>query len=348
MDPFISEYKYSEIQEEFPDKEKYPLYYQASKHEFTINAGEKLFIPAGWFHFVFSEDADPETGLNFAVNFWYHPENNWQPGQPSRLLPRVEKHNLCDINPREFYGNKNIKCYRSELAGLFPSNRVFHKFPGKVWNEYMTFDEFYQTKNPKYYIVQDDVQIPQFAPKYTTKLMQTSTWINFGNVRSLMHFDENDNWLCQLQGKKRVLLFPHEERYMLYMFNPLNINAINTCISCNNSVYIYVVRKNIKNIENFDISELYNTEINEYIKNLDVVPKFEFPIKFKTHDTKGIHYEEPQKHCLTSLFVLDGRGVIYFKDRGGLRMDKGDIFIFPNNFSYTWQVRGNLKLVVPI
>ena len=126
LDTFLSETKYSCIEEEFPDKNKFPLYYEASKIEITIEAGEMLFIPAGWFHFVFSEDVDKETGLNFAINYWYYSHPHWSPRNPSIHLPKhMGKHNLPNLNPRNILGGRKHPCTRTELNGLFPSNRLF-------------------------------------------------------------------------------------------------------------------------------------------------------------------------------------------------------------------------------
>ena len=57
---FFNERRFSRIEEEFPDKNQFPLYYKANKTEITIGPGDGLFIPSGWFHFVFSEG----DGLN--------------------------------------------------------------------------------------------------------------------------------------------------------------------------------------------------------------------------------------------------------------------------------------------
>ena len=65
MEEFFAERKYSQIPEEFPDQDTYPLFYTAHKREYNLAPGDKLFIPAGWFHFVYSEE-----GFNYALNKW--------------------------------------------------------------------------------------------------------------------------------------------------------------------------------------------------------------------------------------------------------------------------------------
>jgi jumonji domain-containing protein 7 len=51
-----------------PQLAKYPLFSRATPIEFTINAGELLFLPAFWWHQVQCED----TGIS--VSFWWAPE----------------------------------------------------------------------------------------------------------------------------------------------------------------------------------------------------------------------------------------------------------------------------------
>ena len=53
-----------------PDKNLFPLYYQAQKIECTLNPGDILYLPRGWWHWIFSEN---ET---IAINFWFKSQFN--------------------------------------------------------------------------------------------------------------------------------------------------------------------------------------------------------------------------------------------------------------------------------
>jgi len=371
LDVYIAEKKYSEITEEFPDKEKYPLYYQASRHEFTIGPGEMLFIPAGWFHFVFSEDSCPETSLNYAINYWYYPENDWVEENPSFLLPRKDTHSLPYIDPRDVCGNKIMNVTRSNLNGLFPSARVFHKFNGKCYFEQMTYDQFYESKNPNYYIIQvanTDV-LNKHAPKYTKDLWNSSAWINFGNARSLIHYDEYDNWLCQVKGTKRVVLFPHQERDMLYMFNPIPLYIANLTQMAkdSNTQYIAYGKKILKPefydkwskiqglLQNDDILAIYKSEVMKYILNnlrsvgLDI-PEPPIPEKFEIVETRafGVYNKQQEKYPISCFLILEGTGKIQIKGLRTLPLEGGDVVIFPTHFTYPYCIEGYLKFLVPV
>ena len=56
----------------------YPLYYQnahSNRIEVTVHAGQMLYIPAGWFHEVFSSNDGSDEG-HCAFNYWFHPPDN--------------------------------------------------------------------------------------------------------------------------------------------------------------------------------------------------------------------------------------------------------------------------------
>jgi len=43
--------------------------------EVTVHAGQMLYLPAGWFHEVFSSN-DGSTSGHCAFNLWFHPPDN--------------------------------------------------------------------------------------------------------------------------------------------------------------------------------------------------------------------------------------------------------------------------------
>ena len=55
---------------DYNDLDRFPLFKGAKSMEFTVNAGEALFLPAGWFHDVSSDDMGAG---HVAFNYWFHP-----------------------------------------------------------------------------------------------------------------------------------------------------------------------------------------------------------------------------------------------------------------------------------
>jgi hypothetical protein len=193
--------KQSRITEEFPDKEQYPLYYEAKRYEFILNEGEMLYIPAGWWHFVFSEEPNKDTGVNFAFSCWHDPKEGF---------PCVQKHNIPKINLEHVFGNDILEVYVSEEK-YFPLLSIVKK-------EAITYTDFLKIKNPNHYIIQSKYRekLIRYAPNIGETITGMTAFVNFGDVRKTLHFDYVNNWLCQIQGRKRAILFPPGERDKLY------------------------------------------------------------------------------------------------------------------------------------
>jgi Cupin-like domain len=340
---FYDERKYSQITSEFPPKDQYPLYYQAKKIEMTIKEGEMLYIPGGWFHYVFSEEPNPETKLNFAVNFWYINPKFVDNGKSNGEVPKVSKHSI-KIDPFElFKDGKDMRFYRSKSL-MFPSNRLWRKF--SINAETMSFEDFYITKNPEYYLVQTKIDsLNDYAPKIPNKTIhESSVWVNFGGVSSLMHYDTMDNWLCQLQGKKRVILFAPEERSKLYLFNdfPLEfVYGLHTCAT--SDVFI---RRNRTSFDptKFDIKMAYlrefekyfvflvNTECFPYMKREYLMPKF----KTIQATDKFDRFTEENNLPFTMLWILSP-GELTVRGIHSVLIP-GEFVVFPNNMLYPFYI----------
>lgn len=234
---------YSEILSEIPDKEKYPLYYKAKHIETILREGEILFIPQGWFHYVFSEEINDISKLNVAINFWYDAipdvlkspeitENTSlkkEPGINNDLFMHYTTHSIPfksshkieptfdDIknvfNRPIFFEESQIKCF---ISPRIPS--LYNKYMSKILGN---FQDFYENKSA--YILQEkDPHLDNIANAFNVKLPLKSShwWINHGNGNhSMIHCDTANNLLCQLMGSKRVILFPPSEFHNLYLID---------------------------------------------------------------------------------------------------------------------------------
>jgi len=361
---FYAERKYSQITEEFPDKTKFPLYYEAKRQQFIIDEGEMLFIPAGWWHFVFSEEPNTKTGLNVAFNFWYEPLPQWREGLSNEDRPKLKNHQVPTVQLTDILEDYEILIHRSKHK-YFPPNSLQHKFP-ELKLETMTFNEFLMTRNPEYYILQTKCsKLEQYAPPFRTILAQSALWINFGNVYSLPHYDLQDNWLCQMQGRKRVILFPPEERRTLYPMNmyPLEfLNELNAQLggdvfirknpfAISSKVCKHVIRllpESTTRIEDFFNS--YSKEkkplLDFFIHQKCSLEKVQNPHHFKIVDARETEYEEPQLNvpCIFLWFMTNGTLEVR---NFTFNVLSGQLFIFPSSFIYPWRVT-NAVFVYPI
>lgn len=234
QDSFLDERRFSYICDEFPCKIKYPLYYKAHKREYIINPGEMIFIPAGWFHLVYSEG----TGLNFAINYNLKDGYNFTEGENGLYTPHVEK---CDIQP-----HKNILKYfkpetklrvLNDSSGAIPSDILLHRYPQTNFS-LKTVSEFLRDEKQNEYLMQNVADFPLPVPSVVTTGYSAALWANFGGVRTYIHYDLQNNWLCQLSGRKRILIFPPEDREYLYTINPYPLDIIFSLTNDDFVVYI--------------------------------------------------------------------------------------------------------------
>ena len=361
---FNDERKYSRITEEFPDKQRFPLYYVAQRKEIIINEGEMLFIPAGWWHFVFSEESNNVSGINFAINFWYEEEYNFNEEISSAYFPVLKKHNIPNIDPADILQDYDLTIYRSK-SKYFPPDILNYRFPNlKI--EYMTYKEFLITKNPQYYILQNQCSdLNKYAPHFERPLYKSSVWINFGHVYSLPHYDMKDNWLCQIQGKKRVILFPPEERDKLYPMNPYPIPLLRSfeeklagdifirrnrfSINLDLCNYFLKLLPN-KTINHYILVDSYNREstvLQSYFREQECsVPNFLEPKIFNVIDARNSIYECNQYNttnpCIFLWFLTKATLMIRSLSYDVL---PGQLFIFPSTFMYPWKVENGIFII---
>ena len=222
LSTFLNDRRYSQIIDKFPDSKIYPLYYKAKRFEFILRPGEMLHIPAGWFHHVFSEDPDPETGLCVSLSFSDKivKENN-------ENFPKFKWHS---INSKEVLEDiktmGKMPTYKSKYR-FFPSDYRMFLFPD-IKRLFLSLDDFLNIRNDELYIEQAENKVLDkwFPFEMKNEIMSSTCWINWGNCHTMPHYDCNDNWLCQILGKKRVLLFPQNEKDNLYTYNPYPLKLI--------------------------------------------------------------------------------------------------------------------------
>jgi hypothetical protein len=221
-------HRYSYITDEFPDKKQFPKFYDAKRIEITLEPGDMLHIPPGWYHWAFSEEPNPETGLNVAINYWY--ETKWNIKYLDLDFPIKTSHNIHKIieymNFLKTLGDEKLICSSSDSKCFtLPSARWIQNDTVKCDDHYLTFNEFYEKRNSKqnwYLWGFTDSRLTPYDPRIEKKWKLTSSnwWVNFGNVNTAMHYDGSNNLLCQISGKKRLVLFPHSEWSKLYLINP--------------------------------------------------------------------------------------------------------------------------------
>jgi|APCry1669189534_1035231.scaffolds.fasta_scaffold00539_13 hypothetical protein len=228
LNRFETGHTYSNIVDEFPDRRLFPKFYKAKRFEYILEPGDMLYLPAGWYHWAFSEEPDPVTGLNVAVNYWY--SGTWTMAELDRDPPIKTTHNIHKtieyFNFLKTLGDKKLYCSTSD-TGCFtlPRVRWRHNDVVKCEDHFLSWNEFYEkrkTGDHWYLWGFTDDRLKQYDPKLYKEwnVRDCHWWVNFGNVNTAMHYDSDDNLLCQIAGKKRIICFPHSEWENLYLINP--------------------------------------------------------------------------------------------------------------------------------
>jgi hypothetical protein len=139
------------------------------------------------------------------------------------------------INDLKNTFNNDDLIISSSNSNFFASNYIKGYLPNNCQENYMNFNDFLNMNNKvtnyNYYIIQEsenyleklnDIKKPYFI----TNLNNRNLWINFGNVYTVLHYDCYDNFIWQVQGSKRIILFPPSERNKLYMYNPYPLDFL--------------------------------------------------------------------------------------------------------------------------
>ena len=253
---FYIKRRFSKIESPYPEKkEAYKNYYDSKRIEVEIKPNEMLFIPAGWFHFVISETVDEISKLNAAVTFFTEYDGCIDCIDTDETFTEWIRYSHEDTINYDYYKEKSFPCiihsshtYNSGISienlenlyqnsnvvvtksrsKLFISNYIKEVYPDCCIEVPMKFQDFLNLgKNDKknnYYLLQSSVNLkslkiekPEFLQKEKGK--NYCVWLNFGDIYTGLHYDEYNNVLIQLQGTKKILLFPPSERKKLDLVN---------------------------------------------------------------------------------------------------------------------------------
>jgi hypothetical protein len=250
--------KFSYISKLPDDIEIYPDYKLSHPIKITLNKGDSLFIPAGWWHYITSYDR------NIAVNTWYIPYNKnvsnieWRKNIKYDHIINIDNHKLNSNTFLEYVKKSQpilikkshddwnaMKTWDSNdyLINCLKNTKVyFFKFPkSNFWNNSWrksnpnninsgTFEKFINLSlydsNHFYYLARNyDIAVrlkDDFSNfKFTNdmELALSNIWMNYGSINCPLHYDMFDNILSQIDGYKEIYLYPPSDDKYLYVDN---------------------------------------------------------------------------------------------------------------------------------
>ena len=204
---------------------KFPLYYLTKPIVIEINEGECLYIPYKWWHWVFSSSEE-----NIAMNQWF-PKNNDSKNKPYKFKNTNYNPSLwhMDIIKREVMGiGFGGASDYPNICSFEKPDRVYPEElnPIKSFTNLANFIEISQSKKYLGFLLEDD--IPQ---KYKNQLFNAkdvkkyNLWYYSNGANSGLHYDNYENYLCQMKGSKKVYLFPPCDSKYLYGDTKLKSNV---------------------------------------------------------------------------------------------------------------------------
>jgi hypothetical protein len=333
LDNFFEQRRFSRITNETPSKDEFPLYYEADRQELVINEGEMVFIPAGWWYFVFSEDE-----FNFSILFLYEEtkQSQWKEGQVyGDDVPKVKSHRIEKLDPHKVFEDYELMVHRSTEKYFLPDGNV----------EYMNFDDFYATQNRQYALLESRCsKLKQYAPKFITPVKDSLVSVNFGNVNSVPCYQLKDGLLCQIHGKQRVLMFRPEERYNLYPSLNYPLDLIlhmekkilgDSFIHLDKLGVMPEICYSMNRTNTFD-PELLQKVYKYFMEMYKTIIKDQFCTLPESKDPEFVFNKKETTQPVVFIICLS-EGLLRVRN---LKFDikEGYVFVFPNSFLYEWNI----------
>lgn len=287
---FMNERRFTTLPNDKPCKSCFPKFYDAHKFEIVLDEGSCLYIPKYWFHMVFSDEANPKSGLNIAINTWFELDDNplnkkeievieekkdykntelpmYEQCESEKLMehsknnfPFIAKHGIPDEQFMNIETLKNLVVDKSKKAlvytsktNCFDSNlltKPLTKIKQQSLEHFLTKSRKSQADGEEYHYISSPSSKNAFTEsmvldcvreKASNNTIDVYTWINFGNVYTICHYDGRDNFLCQLHGKKRIILIPPFEVEKLYPYNPYPLKFLEKINENKSNIFQYQI-----------------------------------------------------------------------------------------------------------
>lgn len=186
----------------------YPKYIFSHPTKITLKAGEALFIPAKWHHWIYS---DPNT---FAVNYWWKSSNE-------SIVPYIQRNFIDPIDLKLSMTNedKNMIIHildgDTDLLKQGTLNNYINK--NKNNNYILTLPAFVDNDDIKH-VISKYIRHPKMI--ISNDLHKNyNLWYNSSYMDAGLHYDDENGLLCVMHGTKNVYLYPPSDNKYLYLHN---------------------------------------------------------------------------------------------------------------------------------
>jgi hypothetical protein len=191
------------------DCDKFPNLALTTPQHFTLQSGESLYIPRGWWHWV------KTTKRTFAVNYWFDNE--------FALDPFTFNHTVeCNI---ELLHGKEVAIWNSGEGVSVEDQMYFCHFEdfyhSGLDNRYLITLENYPPGHSNSAVketLSEHVHFPSHPEIETKNKFDFNVWISSNRHDTGLHYDDEDGVLTVVEGEKEIILFPPSDSQYLYPY----------------------------------------------------------------------------------------------------------------------------------
>lgn len=204
----------------------YPELLFTSPMYISLKAGESLWIPKHWWHWISSDD------ITIAVNFWSDVDY--------MTTPKLFNTSFQDdkmLNSKIYKYDKNIQSFdkQSKTYKSLRIEELNNKTNSYIYTVKNTNSEFHS-------YVSSYIKKPTFF--HNKDSLQLNTWIASGKHETGLHYDDNNNLLCMIKGIKNIILYPPSDSIYLRPYSVISRWAIGEPIQFSYNTYNYIMDLN--------------------------------------------------------------------------------------------------------
>lgn len=165
----------------------------------TLHAGQSLFIPKKWWHWV------KTTERTFAINYWFINEEYKEPFT-FHFTNNVDVSSLSDVQVNIWDSINDTRSINSVNFENFYNSKRDNMYIITV-NDFDTGSHNHKLKESvKKYITTPDIVPVKF---------DYNVWVSSGKHDTGLHYDDEDGILNVVEGKKEIILFqPSDTPYL--------------------------------------------------------------------------------------------------------------------------------------
>lgn len=203
-----------------PNIYKYPNFYKCKEHLYILYPGDMLFIPAYWFHWIFSYNE--KNSMNKAISYPILNDDIYNKTTNIDILSKKPFVYHVDENVSFDNFNDEVYIFKSKNHNIYPFNK---SESNKIIKNKINYSDMVKnSKNLNYsynfvcgnHDVTHLFKTPQFLSFLLNKNQETLKYksllwhsysINETPINTGLHYDSWNNFLLQLEGIKVVRLY---------------------------------------------------------------------------------------------------------------------------------------------